>query len=180
MDQEKPHALVVGGTGMLKSVCRFLVEQGYQISVIARHEETLNALVEEIGERKTSIHKIALDWNDSISLEKAIQKTIETFRAISLTVAWIHSSASEAPLIVAKLVGGGFFHIRSSSVLDTDYNDPVDVSAISELENIIYHRVVLGSKKEGADSRWLTNDEIATGVIEAITKHAPDFIVGEI
>lgn len=158
MDQAKPHAVVVGGTGMLRDVCKFLVHQGYRISVVARHAETLNALVEEI-EEPASIHTIALDWNNAVALHDAINAATQMFGPVTLTIAWIHRTAPQAPLIVAKLTEGDFFHIRPRSVLDPHDHDPVDVRAISELHHIKYHQIILGAKSENGHSRWLTNKE---------------------
>lgn len=42
-----PHALVVGGTGMLRGLTLSLVREGYTVSVVARNRERLRVLAAE-------------------------------------------------------------------------------------------------------------------------------------
>ena len=180
MPQIQPHALVVGGTGMLKAVVLDLAKQGYRVSVVARHDETLKVLVEEAAEYAGVIDPIALDWHNLGELTTALEQSVRDHGPFSLAVVWIHSTAPEAPIAVAQLIQGDFFHVRSSSVGDPNYKDPVDVKKISELTNISYHDIILGSISHGHERRWLSNDEISSGVIEAIKAKQKRFIVGEL
>lgn len=163
---------------MLKDVCHHLAKNGWSVSVIARHQETLDALLREVSEYSGKIIPLVLDWNDLGALEHALLETIAANGPITLSVVWIHSSAPAAPLVVAKFVEGDYYHVRPSSVLESSYRDPVDVAALSAASKIRYHQVILGSIVEDGQTRWLTNHEIAVGVIEALEEKPTRFVVG--
>jgi len=48
------------------------------------------------------------------------------------------------------------------------------------LKNMRYRTILLGFVVEGKTSRWLTNNEICDGVIEAIENDARDSIIGTV
>ena len=48
------------------------------------------------------------------------------------------------------------------------------------VNHVSYFQVVLGFKKEAGSSRWLTNDEISDGVLEAIKLREMCHIIGTV
>jgi len=174
------HALVVGGTGMLREVVYYLASQGHIVSVIARHQSSIEDLLNQESKHGENIHGWALDYHGNEELESMLNHAIAQYGPITLTVAWIHSTAREAPFNIAKHAQGDFFHVRSASVGKANYQDPFNIPAIQDLAGLHYHRIILGSAVEGNLSRWLSNDEISKGVISSLQNREDESIVGTI
>lgn len=169
------HALVVGGTGMLKHVSVWLVEQGFHVSVIGRNAERLEKL-KALCKEPEKVTSIAIDYHNSEALRIAVRNTVEDNGPISLAVAWIRSTAPEAIAIIGEEVeaclrGWELVHILGSSAYKKG-NKEVE----SNLCN--YRSIILGFIVEGEKSRWLTHSEISKGVIQGIQSKEPKIIVG--
>lgn len=174
------HALVVGGTGMLKQVSLELARRGYTTSVIARSRGPLEDLVRESGGR---VNPIALDYRDTAQLSRELEQAVRAHGPIELVVAWIHSVAPDAPLAVARSVAAGgrqvdYFHVLGSAADDPSQPDHGRRTRFAAVPHLVYHEVILGFMIEDGASRWLTHDEIASGILEAIDHGAARRIIG--
>ncbi len=179
----RPHALVVGGTGMLWGASLALAQRGYTVSVVARRQRRLEALVQAAVGLPGSIHPIPVDYQDTEALIAALAAAQERFGPVELALIWIHSTAPAAPLAVARLVGSPqrpcrYFHILGSAWADPSRPDPDRWAAFTALDNIRYREVILGFVHEGGGSRWLTDAEISAGVLAAVDTDQPRTIVG--
>ncbi len=172
------HALVVGGTGMLKSVVLDLLQKGYVVTVIARHQVSLETLINEVGAYADHIHPVALDYANHNQLALALDAAMAEFGPIVLTVAWIYSSALQSLQIVAQYTHGDLFHIRSAAASQPGFQDPFDIPSLQAWSHIYYHQVILGFILEGNRSRWLNNAEIAKGIISALEYKIGTYVVG--
>ncbi|PZN13228.1 MAG: short-chain dehydrogenase [Bacillota bacterium] len=182
---QKPHALVVGGTGMLRGASLGLAARGYIVSVVARGRSRLDALVRDAAGRAGSIHPVAVDYRDTGALANALADARSRFGPIELAVVWVHSVAPAAPLAVARLVGtpehpGRFFHVLGSATADPSRPDPRRRATFASFPNIRYREVILGFVVDGRRSRWLTHEEISAGVLAAVDADRPRFIVGTV
>lgn len=155
---ERPgHVLVVGGTGMLTGLTEALAGRGHAVTVIARRHAALPA----------GAVQLALDYRDDETLGAGLSRAARERGPIDLAVAWIHTNAPAAPATVAAAVapGGRLFQVFGTRVWPLD-RAPAHVS---------YHQVLLGS----VGGRWLTNDEISSGVLAALDADQPLSVVGE-
>ncbi|RDW16673.1 short-chain dehydrogenase [Oceanobacillus chungangensis] len=161
------HALIIGGTGMLSTVSLWLLDNGYYVSIIARNSGRMERLIEKTN-FKGHVTPIFVDYTNSKDLQEKVRHAIKENGSIDLVVAWIHSIAEDALPTIAEVVSKqrnewDLFHVLgSSSNLET-----IKRKASVPI-NCIYHQVQLGFVIEGNHSRWLTNQEISNGVIEAI------------
>ncbi|WP_277674545.1 hypothetical protein [Piscibacillus halophilus] len=78
-----------------------------------------------------------------------------------------------------------FYSIKNRPVIFTMYSEVVqNLNTIKEKlktpKNCTYHQVQLGFILETGYSRWLTNQEISKGVIEAFKLKQPTYIVGQL
>jgi hypothetical protein len=174
------HALVVGGTGMLRDVSLELARRGTTTSVIARSRAALQELVQESG---GLVNPISVDYGETDRLIREIEGAIAAHGPIALVVAWIHSDAPEAPLAVARTAAAGGHELRYVHVLGSAADDPAQPddarrARFAAVAGLVYQEVVLGFVLERGNSRWLTHDEIAAGVLAAVDNHAPRSIVG--
>lgn len=191
------HALVVGGTGMLADVSLWLAEQGYHVSVIGRNRARLARLQEraaapseraeqdtvsskrpEIPEEGSNrITPLAVDYRDGQALRSEIEQTIRMNGPINLVVSWIHAIAPQALGTIDEAVSAHaagewrLYHVRGSATAIP--KEPANVSP-----NCRYRQIFLGFVLTPYGSRWLTNDEIASGVIAAIQHDQLESVVG--
>ena len=169
-----PHALIVGGTGMLKDVPHYFARHGYTVSVIARNPSGLNKLI-EAKDQHGFINPIKVDYSDYFLLEEKLKSAINNYGKIEAAVCWIHSTAPEAPFIIAEILNSQntkvkFYHVLGSVKVQPDGRNEKFEMNISKYENIIYKKIILGFVTEDEKSRWLTNTEIGNGVIDALKK----------
>jgi molybdopterin-guanine dinucleotide biosynthesis protein A len=155
--QTRGHALVVGGTGMLASGTRFMARRGHTVTAIARHSIPLGP----------GVTIARLDYRDQELLTVALRRARESRGPIELAVCWIHTDAPEAPRVVADALAPGG---RLVQVFGTRVWPLEDVPL-----HVAYRQVLLGEK----DGRWLTHEEISTGLVEAIDADLPVWVVGE-
>ncbi len=158
---------------MLRETTRWLEQQGYHVSIVGRNEDRLNQTVQVQPDHFT---KIAVDYTNSNDLAKELARTIDTNGPIDLAVAWIHSTAPVALQIIHDAIAlsspkWSLFHVKGST-------RSISKEKPLESENMAYHQILLGFVLEGYSSRWLTHQEIASGVIEAIQAKQDEFVIG--
>ncbi|MEO6695749.1 MAG: short-chain dehydrogenase [Ignavibacteria bacterium] len=178
------HVLVVGGTGMLKDVSLYFASHGMKVSVIARDQNKFEELIfakDETG----FINPIRVDYSDYGQLERKLKNAISIYGPIETAVAWIHSSAPEAPALIVEMLDQSNIPVRFFHVLGCEYADPAIPTedydqTLNRFQNILYKKIILGFTIEDDRSRWLTNTEIGNGVIDAIKKDDNLFVIGKI
>ncbi|XID94895.1 short-chain dehydrogenase [Paenibacillaceae bacterium WGS1546] len=145
------NALVVGGSGMLAQTSLWLAEHGYTVSVIGRNPQKLGKL----ADKNQNILPISVDYNHQELLCNRLQKSILSSGPFDVIVAWIHSNEKQ---IIHTISSENNQHARNRWSL--------------------FHQIQLGFMIEHNRSRWLTHDEISTGVINAIKLKMKQSVVG--
>jgi hypothetical protein len=171
------HALVVGGTGMLKKVCLALNEQEWTTSVVARDPNRMNALV-SLALYPNKINELLIDWNDKGNFLKLIDQTMDEFGPFELVLYWSAREVIHDVLnLIQKKKNGtwDFYHVKGSNASRPETRNIPDTPS-----GCHYHEIILGFKIEGDSSRWLTNEEISSGVIEAIENGSDRKIIGTV
>lgn len=169
--EARKRALVVGGTGMLAGVVGALSASGWWVSVLARGQSRLDALA-----RLPGVTPLRADYTDAEGFAKAVR----TVLPVELVVAWIHSTAPDAPQLLASLVARpeapvDMYHVLGSAAGRSPAGiEPLDVPGVA------YRRVVLGFVVEAGGSRWLTDREIGGGVLQAIDKKTSRHQIGQL
>lgn len=180
-----PHALVVGGTGMLRGLTLALAGRGLVVSVIARNRDRLHALAAAADSLTGAINPIPLDYRDGEELRSALRRALAAYGPVGLAVCWIHSTAPEAVGQIARVIGSRgarsrLFHVRGSAAANPAEKAQRLPEWLAHCPNVQYRQVILGFVVEGARSRWLTHQEISDGVLAAVDADAPFFIVGTV
>jgi hypothetical protein len=179
------HALVVGGTGMLKDVSLELVKRGYIVSVIARNEKGLRGLERSANSLSGRINPISLDYHDLTTLRHSLEAATLQYGSIQLAVIWIHRTAEHSLYEIAQFLNNPmgsceFYHVLGSRAADPNNPDQKRKQTFHQLENFSYHEVILGFMIEDGRSRWLTHQEISQGVITALDRKESQWIVGTV
>jgi molybdopterin-guanine dinucleotide biosynthesis protein A len=155
---ERPgHALVVGGTVMLAAATRALADRGHVVTCIARRDVRLG----------DGVTVQPVDYREPELLRDALARATTARGPIELAVCWIHTDAPEAPRIVAAALAPG---ARLLQVFGTRLWPLVDVPL-----HVAYRQVLLGER----DGRWLTHEEISSGVLKAMVADRPVAVVGD-
>jgi len=166
------HALVVGGSGMLAGCCRALLGISDKVSVMARDERRIRAI-------SPAAHSVLCDYKD----ESAFAAALGMLDPPDLVVAWIHGRLPDTRRTLAEHlgVGGRFLQVLGSAHGDPSHPERLlEMARLTEDLPITRQAVVLGFVVESSGSRWLTNDEISSGVFAAIQSAAPLSIVGTV
>ena len=171
------HALVIGGTGMLKKVSMWLCDQGFHVSIIGRNEVKLEN-VKRASSAPENMTCLPLDYHNDDDVKLSIKRTIERNGPITLVVAWIHSSAKYALSLICKEIElssetYNLFHILGTKA------SRMTAQKIGSTR-CSYHRIILGFILEDTYGRWLTHEEIAGGVIKGIENKRAEWIVGRV
>ncbi len=170
------HALVIGGTGMLAKVTVWLAENGYHVSIVGRNPKKMQTVLDQ---KPSQLTPVLVDYTDTAGWNEQIRGIQQQHGPIQLIVAWVHSTAPQAIPSLLKLLPTAqqvnFFHVNGSSSNLKDIKTNISVP-----DHVRYHQVQLGFKIENGSSRWLTNDEIADGVIHAIREEQDEMLIGSI
>lgn len=171
------HWLVIGGTGMLKDVVVWLIQQGNHVTVIGRQQKKMQNLIKET-KNASKLTPILVDYTNYNSFKTALIESQESNRSFDCIIAWIHGSDTrvwESLLQAIPSTKNMFlYQIKGSSAY---INNDSTKSYIPS--NINYREVKLGFIiEDNNSSRWLTNSEIAEGIIDAIEQEIPEKHVG--
>ncbi|MCE0451796.1 short-chain dehydrogenase [Brevibacillus sp. AF8] len=170
-------ALVIGASGMLAEVSRWLARQGYQVTVLGRDPVKLSR-IRDGSIHPESIHLLPQDYHQTDSLRQAMAELVEKRGPMDVVVAWIHSTAPHALSVIVEELSRPekhwqLLHVCGSGAWKNSPKEPTS-------EVCHYRRVILGFTCSGEHSRWLTNDEIAAGVINALQTNEQQIIVGQV
>lgn len=170
----RKRALVIGGTGMLSEVSLWLAGEGYLVSVVGRDAERMQRLTA----RCEHISPVLVDYKNEIQFAAGLERDKEEKGPVELVVAWIHS---DAPVALGQVISTvneqsgewSLYHVHGSRADLQEVRKSVRIPA-----GCSYHQVQLGFVLEGEGSRWLRNEEIAGGVIDAISSRREVSLVG--
>lgn len=179
------HALVVGGTGMLRGLTLALAGKGYIVSVIARDATRLRALADAAAGLPGGVNPVPLDYREGARLRAALREAIAQHGRIVVAVCWIHSTAPHALEQIAGVIEGSrvpcrLFHVRGSAAANPAEKAKQLPAWLEDCPHVQYRQVILGFVVEPWGSRWLTHEEISGGVLTAVQNDAAFHIVGTV
>ncbi|SNZ16161.1 hypothetical protein SAMN05421503_2874 [Terribacillus aidingensis] len=169
------HFLVIGGTGMLADAVLDWNRKGHTVTVVARTKEKLKRLVC----RAASPQNLHIVQSDYLQLEHFTNQLAQ-LSAPDVIVSWIHRSGNDAVQWLCNHYKKpnnriAFFHIKGSNAHNPKQNFIPQYSY-----SISYHEVILGFQLDDGAPRWLTNTEIAAGVLHLAEQKLPRYIVGTV
>ncbi len=173
-----PHILVVGGSGMLSGLVEALAGDGGRLSLLSRRASR-SQLAGAAG--------YDCDYHDEATFTAALEAAIAAAGPIELAVAWFRDLRVRAPRRLAERMGAAdrparLFQVLGSATADPARPERLTAAAViaAGLPNCRLRQVVLGFQVAGGRSRWLTDDEISRGVLEAIRADRPYSVVGQV
>lgn len=171
------HWLVIGGTGMLKDVSLWLIQQGNHVTVIGRQQIKMQSLINE-AKNASKLTPLLVDYTNYNSFKTALIESQETNGSFDCIIAWIHGSDTRVWESLLRAIPTTenviLYHIKGSS---SYVNNDLIKNYIPS--NITYRVVKLGFIiEDNNSSRWLTNSEIAQGIMDAIEQEISEKHVG--
>ncbi len=186
------HLMIIGGTGMLRGVALECASRGWTVSVVARREALLIELANEAKALAGQILPLCVDYTCSDLFVQKLQEHCQTHSIPSICIAWIHNTAPDATRLAAReLVAAQgqtpldfirvLTRLRTQDPQDRTVAIPCpDETELCKMMGLTYRKAILGWVVEPGESRWLTRDEIAKGVIDAIGSGAAVTAIGQI
>ncbi len=184
------HALVIGGTGMLRWACTTLAGRGADVTVLARDPRRLHTLATEGAGMPGRIAPLPCDYTDPQRMASALEATVRERGRPDPTIAWMREDALPGLHAVARVLGDArveegragacrLVHVLPSAarspVLRKRYRDE-----FAKYGAIRYRQVVLGFAIDEGISRWLTDTEISDGVLRSLELPGSEFVVGRV
>lgn len=175
------HALIIGGTGMLRGATIALAQSFDTVSVVARERAKLLALRREYPQ----INPLPLDYTATSTFIQMIEDAADRHGNFDLVVSWIHETFPKTPLRLGQLLNGRKSRVSLYHLLGSAYSRP-DRGALrlrqefSEFREIAYRQVILGFVVENGHSRWLRDEEICSGVLRAIETEQECTTIGSV
>lgn len=181
------HALIIGGTGMLRETSLALATRYELVSVIARNSNRLNDLWEEALHAGLRINPLQLDYKDEEHLATCLKDLQAQFGPVKTVVAWIKSNAEEANAIIAQHLNQQAIPVEYYDVLgslhykDFEVDEEEREALFARYTQVHYHQVKLGLRQDDTDDepRWLTYEEITEGIVAAIDSKEDEFLIGD-
>lgn len=170
------HICIIGGTGMLAKVTRWYAENNHIVSVIARNEAKMNRMKDSCSNPE-NIKAIYLDYRDTAELYTELQNSIQIYGPLTEAVAWLHSDGLHALSTIFELIEE---NSNVWQVIGSQANGEKLRKQYQPQKDIQYNFIQLGFVRENDRQRWLTNVEIADGVIHSIKTGLSYSLVGEI
>ncbi|MDF2065611.1 hypothetical protein [Bacillus sp. Cr_A10] len=170
------HICIIGGTGMLAEVTKWYAENDCIVSVVARNEEKLNRMKFSCS-KPDNIKEILVDYCDSNTLQKLLKNNIHKYGQYTELVIWLHEDGLASLETIYRLLDdqSSIWHIigsqRDAQQFRTQYQPSTKIG---------YHLIQLGFQRENNRKRWLTNNEIANGVIQSIQSGRSYNLIGEL
>jgi NAD(P)-dependent dehydrogenase (short-subunit alcohol dehydrogenase family) len=167
-----PHILVVGGTGMLSGLCEALAGDGGRLSLLARRATAWGG---------AAAGQFDCDYYDEAGFTAALDAAVAANGPVDLAVTWIHTLKIAASRRVAERTRGRLFQVLGSAAADPARPEVLDLgrTVVDGLRDCRLRQVVLGFKVEAGRSRWLIDEEISGGVLEAIRADRPVSVIGQ-
>lgn len=170
------HVCIIGGTGMLAEVSKWYADNNHTVSVIARNEEKMNRMKDSCS-NPGNIKAIYLDYRDIAKLHRLLKQNIKEYGPLTEAVVWLHSDGLHALSTVFELV-----EEKSNvwQVIGSQINAENLRIRYQPQKDLKYNFIQLGFVRENNNQRWLTNFEIADGIIHSIQAGHLYSLVGEI
>lgn len=176
------HTVIVGGTGMLLAASLALAERSRRMTSVARTRRSLTMLDAAVRDVGCEHHVLPLHWGDAERFVLEIERHVAATEPPDLVLAWIHDD-DLAIRLAERLASPGrrfaFVHVVGSATGSAiAAADAARAKLRAHADVVSYRQVVLGAHRSERGVRWLTHAEISGGVLEAIERSQPRFVVG--
>ncbi len=152
------HVLVIGGSGILRGVCRHFAGEGKAVSVIARSKERIIEMVAETQKSPGLIIPIAVDYTQADDLRDKLDEAAAHLGPPILTICRIAPDAAPTRKAVAEFLND---NAAGTQMIDVICEESPNVKPewADELD-VVYCQIIVGSSIE--------ENEISAKILDAI------------
>lgn len=169
---------------MLAGVVRGLVREGRPVAVVARKRVGITALAASCADPELVV-PVPCDYADPVGLRSSLAKVSGDRGPFTLVVCWIHSPHHDAVHeAIAPYVSE---RARVLDVLGSGAADPARAAADGVIRpshyrssRLRYQRAILGFTDGPSGIRWLSHEEIGSGVLAATHGTRETTVVGRV
>lgn len=165
---------------MLRGVSLAMTKRYSTVSVVARSHARLGEVARVAASEGGRVHPIPADWHDAQSLALGLRAAMTAHGAVELAVCWIHGDAEHAFGIVVDVIASERSVPRVFRIVGSSTADPARLAIDETFDGVRLRRIVLGFVIEGERSRWLSDEEIGSGVLRAIDDDHEETVVGTV
>jgi len=169
---------------MLRRASVAIARESLAFTAVARTSDSLEALAREVGNfSKPRQSFLALNWDQQDQFVFELSRHFMQAPPPSLVLAWLHNIWL-GPRIASAIPALGstckFFQVLGSAGRGP-MSEAADLrNQMEPRSDLAYYQVILGFKREGSSSRWLTNDEISNGALAAISAEQTSYVIGAV
>lgn len=185
-----PHSLVIDATRLLTRVAIGLARQGHTVTVVARDSDDLVSLGEHIGATRGRFNAVHHDYRDTMLMIEKLDAAAAVHGPYDHALSNINDlSAPQATGQIAQFLDTAHHICHFWDILGCDAADPglsddqrsFRARRFAErLNHVIYHEVILGWKLTDERATWLSQEDIASGILGAMDSGSPSTIIGTI
>lgn len=165
---------------MLSELTIALLTRGGRVSCIGRSPRRHARIAATADDR---FLPLAVDYRDTTCLASELRRARSTLGPVSHVIAWIHDPIKPVLQQILESVASTGNQVDLLMILGSAAADPSrkgeDLRQLAlPFSNVSYREVILGFVPRGPSSRWLTNDEISQGVLNAFDSGEKSSTVG--
>ena len=171
------HVLIIGGTGMLYGIVSYYLNRNNFVTLIARNERRLQKL-KSYAKDPNNVQVLSLNYIHTETSIHQVEQSLSNSAPVDAAILWIHNTGEDFKTELTRLL------IKMNSrVKIYELMGSTDLRLISPLNhpgNSNFRKIILGCIKENNRTRWLTDEEIRSGTLNAIAEDKPIHVVGEL
>ena len=165
---------------MLAGASRYVVSEAGVTSMFARTDASLSAFRRSVP-ATCDVRTVPVDYRSELAFGDAVRLSVENLGAPDVVLAWMHA-AHPARTLAAQLAAYEhplqFFHVLGSASASPASSLLQQRLSYEAFPLLSYHQIVLGFHCGQHGSRWLHDEEIVEGTIEALKSNARCHVVG--
>jgi hypothetical protein len=184
MQPKMDHALVVGGSGILRDLCCRLAEDGKAVSVVGRDKKRIVAMVADTQTAPGLINPIDINYTNLPAFEFRLKEAVAHLGPPSFIFDFTNPEAKETRDCLLRVAADQSPECRFYDLLKIKLAGPespfADRRTQAEKAGIDYYGIILGFSVKGEDVGPLTAEEIGGEVMAIMSKNEKESVVGTI
>ena len=171
------HIIVIGGTGILRGVCRQFSQDGKVVSVVARSRDKLVELVKETRANPGIVNPVMVDYTNSDQFKFKLHEAVTHLGPPTIVINLMPPMAEASRRVLFDYLNENDIKVEIFDIFRIE-NAPANTPDIDGINQ--YHRVIIGWKNEASKRSRFNEDEIAIELIAVLEEPQDKIIIGQV
>lgn len=184
MKPNMEHVLVIGGSGILRDLCRRLADDGKAVSVVARDKKRIVTMVADTQKSPGLVNPIEVDYTDIPAFEYKLTEAIAHLGPPAIIIDFINPKMEKARNSLFKFAIESCPESRFYDLLKVKLTGPenpfAERRARAQEAGIDYIGIMLGFSIKGEDVGPLSAEEIGAEVMTVLEMGEKEAVVGTV